>query len=103
MIPNLDQFPPVIEHTKPQMKGEGKYPIKLQDRLASEIATVLCLTSTVFNIIPVTIGTMKPPKKSKSQMRVAKSIKSFIKGTGRAQATASIPAALVILIALGDE
>ena len=52
------------------MKGDGRYPKRLYDRVASELAVVLLSTSTELSMIPVMVGRMLAPKKKTNQRNI---------------------------------
>lgn len=58
---------------------------------------------TSVNISPVIIGTMNPPKKSKSQINIAKIWKSFTNGAGMLTNTAKLATIKQIFKAFGLE
>ncbi len=70
--------------------------------MANEFAVVLRLPSIVFNIIPVILGRIAPPKKSKNHNKVATVLKSVKKGIGIEQNRVNIEINYVILNACFD-
>jgi hypothetical protein len=66
-----------------------------------ELADVLLLSGTELSIIPVTCGRIAPPKKSTSQISIAKVVKVSVNGTGKAEITERPPKMHCSLIDIG--
>ena len=73
------------------MNGDGRYPKRLYDRVASEFADVLLSTSTELSMIPVMVGKMLAPKKKTNQRNMYTNILSERNGIGRALIQAKKP------------
>ena len=72
----------------PYKNGAGKYPNKLQKKLATELAIAHSFEGTEFSKMPVRLGMIKPPKNKTNQRNIITPSILFIKGTGKHDALA---------------
>ena len=80
----------VSQEINPQIDGAGRYPIRLQQRLAKELAIDLCCQLTEFIIIPVTGGKQKPPANRTNQSNTRNTVNESKNGIGNAMREANI-------------
>ena len=80
----------VSQEINPKIDGAGKYPNRLQQRLAREFAVDLCYQLTEFIIIPVTGGKQNPPANKRNQSKTRNTGNEFRNGIGNATNAAII-------------
>lgn len=90
-IPYGLSSPPVIDQTKPQKNGAGRYPSKLLTTWDKLFALYRCFGSTDEIITPVIVGITPAPKKSKPHINMIKGQKDRTNGIGSAHSIAIIP------------
>ncbi len=84
------------------MKGEGRYPNRLQERFETELAIVRSCYFTEISKMPVITGTIKPPRKRSDQIRILNRVKLSTNGIGMADKTASRETKQHIYSAFGE-